>query len=438
MTRPADRLISQKRETSQLRCGLTPYSQYITRHGVPWLPPIPSHWSIVSNRIAFQETDETNHPDEAMLSVTIGRGVILQSDLSEGPEIDHLMTLDRSQHKLVEPDDIVYNKMRAWQGAIGASAYRGLISPDYVVEKPRMGVDSKYVGYLFRTPIFAAEARRWSYGIASDRWRLRHKDFKSIHICLPPADEQAAIVRYLSHADELINRYISAKERLIALLEEQREAVVHQAVTQGLFREVRFKPSDIEWLGDIPEHWEPRALKTICRMKSGDGITAESIEETGDYPVYGGNGVRGYTRNFTHDGEFVLIGRQGALCGNVHVAQGRFWASEHAVVASLASNYDLNWFAGLLTSMNLNQYSIAAAQPGLSVERVMNLRVAVPPLAEQAAIGNSIVQTFEGANVATDQIVRQIDLINEYRTRLIADVVTGQLDVRDAAIRIPD
>ena len=267
---------------------------------------------------------------------------------------------------------------------------------------------------------------------------LSHGDLGTVPILVPPPDEQAAIVRYLDHADDLINRYISAKEQLIALLEEQRQAIIHQAVTQGLFREVRFKPSDIEWLGDIPEHWEPRALKTICRMKSGDGITAESIEETGDHPVYGGNGVRGYTRNFTHDGEFVLIGRQGALCGNVHVAQGRFWASEHAVVASLAPNYDLNWFAGLLTSMNLNQYSIAAAQPGLSVERVMNLRVAVPPLAEQAAIGNSIVQTFEGTNVATAQIVRQIDLINEYRTRLIADVVTGQLGVRDAVVELPD
>ena len=267
---------------------------------------------------------------------------------------------------------------------------------------------------------------------------LSHGDLGTVPILVPPPDEQAAIVRYLDHADDLINRYISAKEQLIALLEEQRQAIIHQAVTQGLFREVRFKPSDIEWLGDIPEHWEPRALKTICRMKSGDGITAESIEETGDHPVYGGNGVRGYTRNFTHDGEFVLIGRQGALCGNVHVAQGRFWASEHAVVASLAPNYDLNWFAGLLTSMNLNQYSIAAAQPGLSVERVMNLRVAVPPLAEQSAIGNSIVQTFEGTNVATAQIVRQIDLINEYRTRLIADVVTGQLGVRDAVVELPD
>ena len=437
MTRSSDRRLSQKWDTSRLKSGLKPYSQYVPRHSVPWLPPIPSHWSIVSNRIAFQETDQTDHPNEAMLSVTIGQGVILQSDLTESPETDHRTTLDRSRHKLVEPDDIVYNKMRAWQGAIGTSEYRGLISPDYVVEKPRTGVNAKYAGYLFRTPIFAAEARRWSYGIASDRWRLRHKDFKSIHICLPPADEQAAIVRYLDHADEIINRYISAKQRLIALLEEQRQAVIQQAVTRGLTPEVRLESSGIEWLEDIPEHWETRSLKTICRMKSGDGITAESIEEQGDYPVYGGNGVRGFTRGYTHDGEFVLIGRQGALCGNIHVARGRFWASEHAVVASLAPTHDLNWFAGLLASMNLNQYSIAAAQPGLSVERVMNLRVPVPPAVEQATIGNHIINAARDTDVATTRIARQIDLMNEYRIRLIADVVTGQLDVRDAAVELP-
>ena len=402
MTRSPDRQLSQKRDTSQLKNGLKPYSQYVSRHGVPWLPPIPSHWGIVSNRIAFKETDETNHPNEAMLSVTIGRGVILQSDLTEGPETDHPITLDKSQHKLVEPDDIVYNKMRAWQGAIGASEYRGLISPDYVVEKPRVGVDAKYVGYLFRTPIFAAEARRWSYGIASDRWRLRHKDFKSIHICLPPAEEQAAIVRYLDHADELINRYISAKERLIALLEEQRQAVVQQAVTRGLDPITPLKHCD-DWFAAAPQHWNIQRLKTLCTMKSGDGITTESIFQEGPYPVYGGNGIRGYSRNFNRDGHFALIGRQGALCGNVHAASGKFWASEHAVVASLNPGHSLDWFVPLLEAMNLNQYSVAAAQPGLSVERVMNLSVPVPPSDEQAKIGELIKQADADTGSAVSQ-----------------------------------
>ncbi len=272
MITSANRDLSQECDTNRLEPVLKPYERYASKHGIPWLPPIPAHWNIVSNRIAFQETDETNHPNEIMLSVTIGRGVILQSDLSEDPEADARQPSDRSQHKLVEPDDIVYNKMRAWQGAIGASEYRGLISPDYVVEKPRMGVNAKYIGYLFRTPNFAAEARRWSYGIASDRWRLRHKDFKSIQICLPPPDEQAAIVRYLDHAADLINRYIGAKERLIALLEEQRQAVIHQLVTRGLDAAAPLKQSGTTSGDPIPAHWTVRKLGHLA-TKFGSGIT---------------------------------------------------------------------------------------------------------------------------------------------------------------------
>ena len=147
-----------------------------------------------------------------------------------------------------------------------------------------------------------------------------------------------------------------------------------------------YKDSGVPWLGKVPAHWEVRRVKTLCTMESGDGITAISIDPVGAYPVYGGNGMRGYTSNYTHDGNFVLIGRQGALCGNVHIVRGRFWASEHAVVATAHSGYSPGWLGAILGVMNLNQYSIAAAQPGLSVERVLNLQLPVPPFPEQTAI----------------------------------------------------
>ena len=167
-------------------------------------------------------------------------------------------------------------------------------------------------------------------------------------------------------------------------------------------------------------------------MKSGDGITTEAIEATGRHPVYGGNGLRGYTTEFTHDGRYALIGRQGALCGNIHTAQGKFWASEHAVVASPHSANNMEWFVALLEAMNLNQYSISAAQPGLAVERIVNLWAPFPPHREQSRIGRYIAQITATINDATDHTHRQIELMQEYRTRLIADVVTGQLDVREA------
>ena len=400
---------------------------------VMWLGKVPTHWAVIPNRGAFIEVNDQNHPHEEMLSVTISRGVIRQSTLLDDSSTKDGSRIDRSSYKLIKPGDIAYNKMRAWQGAIGVSTYQGIISPAYVVERPREGNSPDFLHYLLRTPAFAKEAERNSYGIASDMWSLRPEHFKTIRSCLPPLEEQAAIVRFLDHADEQIRSYIASKERLIALLEEERQALVQQAVTRGLDPNVRLKQSGVEWLGDVPTHWRIQRVKTVCGMKSGEGITAMSIEDECEYPVYGGNGLRGYTSEFTHDGDYVLIGRQGALCGNVHVVRGQFWASEHAVVTTVFPDHILEWLSALLEVMNLNQHSIAAAQPGLAVERVLNLWIPVPLQAEQANIATSLKDKTRGIDNAVSRALRQIDLMNEYRTRLIADVVTGQLDVREAA-----
>lgn len=198
------------------------------------------------------------------------------------------------------------------------------------------------------------------------------------------------------------------------------------------------KPSGVAWLGDVPAHWGLPQIKHLVYLKSGESITSEQIEEAGQFPVYGGNGLRGYTAAYTHDGDFVLIGRQGALCGNINYATGRFYASEHAVVAKPLVQCNTRWLGELLRSMNLNQYSIAAAQPGLSVERIRELRLPEPPVEEQNAIAAFIdTETSQIDHVAA-RTRREIDLIREYRTRLIADVVTGQLDVRAAASALPD
>src|SRR5207249_6761556 len=138
--------------------------------------------------------------------------------------------LDRSAYKLVQPRDIAYNKMRVWQGAIGTSGLRGIISPAYVVMRLRKDDDlASFFHYLYRTPQFAKEAERWSYGIASDMWSLRPEHFRMIYSVRPPRDEQGAIVRFLDHANGRIERAIRAKKKLIALLHEQKQAVIHRA-----------------------------------------------------------------------------------------------------------------------------------------------------------------------------------------------------------------
>ena len=259
---------------------LNPYPEY-KDSGVVWLAKVPTHWYVVPNRSTFIEVNDQNHPDEEMLSVTISRGVIKQSTLLDDSSTKDGSRIDRSSYKLVKPGDIAYNKMRAWQGAIGVSTYRGIISPAYVVQRPREGNNPDFLHYLLRTPAFAKEAERNSYGITSDMWSLRPEHFKTIFSCLPPPEEQNAIVRFLDHTGELINRYIRAKERLIALLEEQRQAVIHQFITRGLDLTVHLKPSGVEWFGEMPEHWEIRRLAEL-HLDVTSGTWGEEPTGAGD------------------------------------------------------------------------------------------------------------------------------------------------------------
>ena len=182
--------------------------------------------------------------------------------------------------------------------------------------------------------------------------------------------EQRAIAAFLDRETAKIDALVAKKERLIELLQEKRTALISDAVTKGLDPDVPLKDSGVEWLGEIPAHWEVKRLKRLAFMQAGTAITGDDIGAEGDYQVFGGNGVRGYTSSFTHEGEFPLIGRQGALCGCVNFATGKFWASEHAVVLKPNAGVNPNWLAQLLQVMSLNQYSQSAAQPGLSVETI--------------------------------------------------------------------
>ena len=190
------------------------------------------------------------------------------------------------------------------------------------------------------------------------------------------------------------------------------------------------KASGLPSFGRVPNHWEIKRLKTVCNMRSGDGITEESIESVGDYPVYGGNGIRGYTSKYNRDGTLVLIGRQGALCGNIHVARGRFWASDHAVVVTPRSDDSPEWVGAILESMDLNQYSVSAAQPGLSVERVLSLPVPVPPVLEQSSIVRFLDHTDKHIHRYIRAKQKLIALLEEQKQAIIHQAVTGQIDVR--------
>lgn len=420
-----------------MNSNLEPYP-VMKLSGLRWLGSVPQHWELRRIKTLLSERSEKGFPGEPLLAATQTLGVI-RKDKYENRTMIALKDLQLL--KLVRPKDFVIS-LRSFQGGIEFAREQGIISPAYTILCPRREATHAYLSHLFKSRPFVENLSFYVTGIREGQ-NIDYQKLSRSYLPFPPSFEQTAIVCFLDHADRRIRRYIRAKQRLIGLLEEQKQAIIHQAVTGQI--DVRtgqpysaYKPSGVEWLGDVPEHWEVRRLKTLCTMKSGDSITATSIEPTGEFPVYGGNGLRGYTSNYTHDGNFALIGRQGALCGNVHIARGKFWASEHAVVATIRSVYVLEWFCAALSVMNLNQYSIAAAQPGLSVERVLNLWLVTPRPEEQAIIATSVNQQTTNIDAAIQLYNRQVIFLREYRTRLIADVVTGKLDVRESVAALTE
>ena len=184
------------------------------------------------------------------------------------------------------------------------------------------------------------------------------------------------------------------------------------------------------WPDTLPSDWQRKKLKYVASLKSGDSITSDDIAESGSYPVFGGNGIRGYTSAYTHCGRHVLIGRQGALCGNINYATGCFWASEHAVVAAIKAESDVTWLGELLRSMNLNQYSQSAAQPGLAVDVIANLEIPVPPPREQAAIAHYLDRETTQLDALVGAKERGLGLLAEKRRALITCAVTRGLNPR--------
>ncbi|MGO2331706.1 MAG: restriction endonuclease subunit S [Pseudoalteromonas nigrifaciens] len=189
-----------------------------------------------------------------------------------------------------------------------------------------------------------------------------------------------------------------------------------------------YKDSGVEWLGKVPEHWEVKRISYFALLKSGDSIVSEQIEVEGDYPVYGGNGHRGYTNRFNHDGRFILIGRQGALCGNINYGYGKFWASEHAVVVHPTLDVNIKWLGETLRAMDLNQYNVSAAQPGLAVANITCLKAPFPKIDEQKSIANFLDHETAKIDTLIEKQQQLIKLLKEKRQAVISHAVTKGLN----------
>ena len=253
---------------------------------------------------------------------------------------------------------------------------------------------------------------------------------------LPPLSEQVAIVRFLDHVDLRIRRYIRAKQQLIALLEEQKQAIIHRAVTRGLDFNVRLKPSGVELLGDVPEHWEVQRLKWVTRLQRGYDLPAER-RIPGPFPVVSSGGLIDTHSEAKCVGPGVVMGRYGSTDAVFYVEHD-FWPHNTSLFVTDFQNNIPKWCYHLLGSITKADHAGKSAVPGVDRKDLFQIVVAVPPADEQLEIVRSIAADSQHLTNAISAAQRGVDLVREYRTRLIADVVTGKLDVREVAAGLPD
>ena len=397
--------------------------------GIEWVGEIPKSWQ-VTPLFSVASTGVVKNDDGAesnVLSLSYGR--IIQRDVEDNhgllPESFNTYQIVDSASIILRLTDLQNDKRSL---RVGMANERGIITSAYLKLTAKVRFLDRY---LYRL-LHSYDTTKVFYGMGGGlRQSMKFEEMRRLQMLCPSLDEQKQIAAFLDHETAKIDALIEKQQRLIELLKEKRQAVISHAVTKGLNPNAPMKDSGVEWLGEVPEHWDIKRISYVSQLRSGDAIVSDQIEAEGDYPVYGGNGLRGYCPNFNLDGNFILIGRQGALCGNINYGSGRFWASEHAIVVYPSLDLDVKWFGEALRAMNLNQYNVSAAQPGLAVANIVCLKIPFHPKKEQELIAAFLDHETAKIDTLIEKQQRLIELAQERRTALISAAVTGKIDVRD-------
>lgn len=419
---------------------------------MPWLGKIPAHWQILRNGGLFAHRVETGYPDLPILEVSLRTGVTIRDF---GNTKRKQVMSQREKYKRARQGDIAYNMMRMWQGAVGVAPVDGLVSPAYVVVRPYAGTDTSYFNCLFGTQAYKAEVNKYSRGIVADRNRLYWDDFKKMSSIVPSLDEQSKIAAFLRTQDRQIAKLIRGKRRLIELLNEQKQTIIHRAVTRGLNPDVPLKPSGVDWLGDVPAHWDILKIKMVATFNPSRSeaesykfsdqmatfIPMECVTTAGKLANPEIASIEKYWEGYTYfRRNDVVVAKitpcfengKGA-CFDCLPTEFGFGTTEFVVLR--AHLRILPRFLYQLTALRIFRKSGtkvmtgSAGQQRVPLDFIKNFPVPVPPLNEQRVLLDFIDKEEQYYQQIIDQTANEITLIREYRDRLISDVVTGQIDV---------
>ena len=429
---------------------------------IAWLPQIPEQWHTQRIKTLFRLRDERSYKplsDVNLISVYAKMGVLQHKD------IEHT-TGNRAHnadgYKIVYPNDIIVNILLCWMGAIGHSEYQGVTSPAYDVYTPIISLNSKYYSYLFRTPLFSQQCYRVGKGIMAMRWRTYSPQFSNIPVPLPPRDEQDQIVRFLDWKIARINKLIHDKRHQITQLEEMKKVCIKDAVTGKLSDAKNFKASGFEFIGQVPSHWmiiEIRRAYSVILGKMLASHPTSSQDTLEEYVCAKDVHFEGVALNELKQMWFSPLEKKQYQIqnGDLLVVEGGAGAGNAAIVKlqsektiyvqnsihivrpknEKATNAFLCYWISSIVSRGYMKYVCSVATiPHYTKDKVLSTMMPLPPKSEQIQIVDYLDDICDKIDKATNIIKKQITELNDLKTHLISDVVTGKIDVRD--IEIPE
>ncbi|MCD6116778.1 restriction endonuclease subunit S [bacterium] len=394
--------------------------------GIEWIGEIPEHWGIkklkYANVLIMGQSPDSTKCNQSQIGMPF-----LQGNAEFGLTFPEEKNWCTEPKKIVKENDILVS-VRAPIGAVN------IADKKFGIGRGLCAIRSKCYKYHYYLSLsFREELER--LGTGSTFKAVSTEQVENVFLPLPPPDEQTAIADYLDRKTAEIDELIVKKEQLLKLYEEEKTAIINQAVTKGINPDVKMKDSGIEWLGDpstglragIPEHWEVKKLKWIIKIGNGEGIKSEMIKDFGKYPVYGGNGILGYTEEFNNNDNVFVIGRVGAKCGNIRLVDGPKWISDNALVAYSTGNLEYLFYS--IQNLNLNNLSNKNAQPLITSTMVKEQSIFLPPPKEQTAIVAHIEKETARIDAKVEKTKKLIELLKEFRTALISEAVTGKIKI---------
>ena len=452
-----------------MSANLKPYPA-MKDSGVPWLGEVPTYWEVrrlkswldVNEFVLSEDTD----PEYTFEYLDIGS--VATGRLTAKPERIRFGNSPSRARRVVRPGDTIVSTVRTYLKAVWHAEHPGddlVASTGFAVLTPPRGAFPRFVSYFCQSDPFINRVTAEAVGIAYPA--IAETRLGTFEVCIPPYPEQAAIVRFLDHADRRIRRYVRAKQKLIALLEEQKQAIIHQAVTGQIdVRTCRpypaYKPSGVEELGDVPEHWEVVALKRMltrlidCEHKTAPAVSASdnyvvrttavragTIRWEGTYCTDGSSYMEWTKRGVPQVGD-VIFTREAPAGEACLVPEGRrvCLGQRTVLLKPRPTRYDAAFLVHMIYAgpprLRVQLASQGSTVSHFNVDDIGRMPVLAPPLEEQATIVEVLRRHTGGIDRARQVLEREVRLLQEYHARLIADVVTGKFDVREAAARLPD